>query len=69
VVGEGGKKKGPKLEKSNRSVRNQFNMTMELLKTSTNLNTRLAAKTHLADGKFLLAAKNKEFLKLQVRYS
>jgi hypothetical protein len=42
-----------------------FNKAIRFLKKSTSLNTRLAAKTHLAVGEFLLIAKNKEwFLKL-----
>ena len=42
-----------------------FNKVIGFLKKSTSLNTRFAAKTHLAVGEFLLVAKNKEcFLKL-----
>jgi hypothetical protein len=42
-----------------------FNKEMGFLKKSTSLNTKLAAKTHLAVGVFLLAAKIKKwFLKL-----
>jgi hypothetical protein len=42
-----------------------FNKVTGFVKKSTSLNTRLAAKTHLAVGEFLLVAKNKEwFLKL-----
>jgi hypothetical protein len=43
-----------------------FNKVTGFLKNKyTSLNTRFAAKTHLAVGEFLLAAKNKEwFLKL-----
>jgi hypothetical protein len=42
-----------------------FNKLIEFLKKSTSLNTRLAAKTHLAVGEFSLVAKNQEwFLKL-----
>jgi hypothetical protein len=36
-----------------------FNKVIGFLKKSTSLNTRLAAKTHLAIGEFLLAAKTK----------
>jgi hypothetical protein len=42
-----------------------FSKLIGFLKKSTSLNTRLAAKTHLAVGEFSLAAQNKEwFLKL-----
>jgi hypothetical protein len=42
-----------------------FNKVIGFLKKSTSLNTRFAAKRHLAVGEFLLVAKNKEwFLKL-----
>ena len=42
-----------------------FNKVIGILKKSTSLNTRSAAKTHLAVRKFLLVAKNKEwYLKL-----
>ena len=42
-----------------------FNKVTGFLKESTSLNTRFAAKTHLAVGEFLLVARNKEwFLKL-----
>jgi hypothetical protein len=42
-----------------------FNEVIGILQKSTSLNTRLAAKTHLAVRKFLVVAKNKEwFLKL-----
>jgi hypothetical protein len=42
-----------------------FNQVTGFLKISTFLNTRLAAKTHLAVEELILAAKNKEwFLKL-----
>jgi hypothetical protein len=44
-----------------------FNKAIRFLKKSTSLNTRLAAKTHLAVGEVLLIAKNKEwFLKLPI---
>ena len=36
-----------------------FNKVIGFLKKSTSLNTRLAAKTHLTVGEFLLVAKNK----------
>jgi hypothetical protein len=43
-----------------------FNEIIGFLNKSTPLNTRFAAKTHLAVGEFLLVAKNKEwFLKLR----
>ena len=35
-----------------------FNKVTGFLKKSTSLNTRFAAKTHLAVGEFLLVAKN-----------
>jgi hypothetical protein len=39
-----------------------FNNVIGLLKKSTSLNRRLAAKTHLVDEEFLLVAKSKEWL-------
>jgi hypothetical protein len=43
-----------------------FNEVIGVLMKSTSLNSRLAAKTHLAVGEFLLVPENKElFLKLR----
>jgi hypothetical protein len=58
-VGVGKEEKALSFKKVIGQCKMCFNQVIGLLKISASLNTRLAAKTRLAVGEFLLAAKTK----------